>query len=60
MLEMIVVVWFVVGSIAAIIISMQIGGHPILSVIFGMIAGPAIAVAWIAMYIEHKVQKKGP
>ena len=60
MLEMIVVVWFVVGSIAAIIISMQIGGHPILSVIFGMIAGPAIAVAWIALLIERMIQKKGP
>ncbi len=60
MLEMILVIWLVVGSIAAIIISIQVGGHPILSAIFGMIAGPAIAIAWIALLVERMTQKKGP
>jgi hypothetical protein len=60
MLEIVLSCWFIVGGITAIFISIQVGGHPILSTIFGMIAGPLIVIAWIVMYVEHIVQKKGP
>ena len=55
MLEIIVVI---IGSVASVIISFNLSGYPILSVIFGMMGGPAIAVAWIALLVERMTQKK--